>query len=112
MIKRNALATLLTCLLGVIAVIAIDYLGNVVSILGSLFGIPLALVFPPLMHTQLVLNRQNTSSENTDPAASSSIDDKTFQRYANYCVVVIGFLAMGAASFATIVSWDKGAEGG
>jgi amino acid permease len=121
--RRNALATFLTCLLGVIAVIAIDYLGNVVSILGSLFGIPLALVFPPLMHNNLVLNssRNNSNINATDRSAtlssSSSLwgrisSSTTFIRYTNYCVVVAGFFAMGAASFATIVSWDKGAEGG
>jgi len=92
--KRQILATIVTCLLGVIAFVAIDYLGNVVSILGSLFGIPLALVFPPLMHNILVKDSSKTT------------------RMINYGVVLIGFFAMGAASFATIVSWDKGAEGG
>jgi len=92
--NRNILATSVTCLLGVIAFVAIDYLGNVVSILGSLFGIPLALVFPPLMHNILVK------------------DSTQATKLVNYGVVVIGFFAMGAASFATIVSWDKGAEDG
>ena len=92
--RRSALSTFLILLLGVIAVIAIDYLGNVVSILGSLFGIPLALVFPPLMHNNLMK------------------DSTRKTKWMNYCVVLVGFFAMGAASFATIVSWDKGAEGG
>ena len=92
--RRTIFTTVLTCLLGLIGVYAIDYLGNVVSILGSLFGIPLALVFPPLMHNSLVKD---------SPASLKAM---------NYCVVGIGFLAMGAASFATIVSWDKGAESG
>ena len=90
--KRQILATVVTCLLGLVALIAIDYLGNVVSILGSLFGIPLALVFPPLMHNQLVK------------------DSSTTIRMMNYCVVVIGVLAMGVTSFATIVSWNRGAN--
>jgi proton-coupled amino acid transporter len=89
-VQRNIFATFVTCLLGVIAVCAIDYLGNVVSILGSLFGIPLALVFPPLMHNALVE------------------DSSQARRLMNYGIIVIGFLAMGATSFATIVSWDKG----
>jgi len=87
--SRRVLATVLVLLLGLVAVVAIDYLGNVVSILGSLFGIPLALVFPPLMHNQIV-------------------KDKIVM---NYVVMVIGFGAMAAASVATAVSWDKGAEG-
>ena len=80
------------CFLGIVAICAIDYLGNVVSILGSLFGIPLALVVPPLMHNALV----------TDSSKAT--------KWLNYIVVAIGFMAMGAASFATIVSWDKGAD--
>ncbi|KAL3903852.1 MAG: hypothetical protein SGILL_010288, partial [Bacillariaceae sp.] len=48
--RRNFFATLLNIGLGVIAVIAIDYLGNVVSLLGSLVGMPIALVYPPIMH--------------------------------------------------------------
>lgn len=90
--QKCILSTIVIGLLGVVAVYAIDYLGNVVSILGSLFGIPLALVIPPLMHNTLV-------------HGSSS-----FQRYLNYAVVVVGVFAMGAASFATLSSWDEGAE--
>lgn len=89
--RRSILATVLTLLLGLIAMVSIDYLGNVVSILGSLFGIPLALVFPPLMHNRLC---QPTNTE----------------RYSNYAVMVIGFVAMGAASFATIATWNENAE--
>jgi proton-coupled amino acid transporter len=93
-LEKNILSTVLILLLGMIAVVAIDYLGNVVSILGSLFGIPLALVFPPLMHNSLLPDSSRTT------------------KWMNYSVVLVGFLAMAAASFATIVSWDKGAEGG
>lgn len=91
-IPRSVLATLVICVLGVVAIVAIDYLGNVVSILGSLFGIPLALVVPPLMHNTLVP------------------DSSALTRTTNKAVVLIGVLAMGAASIATIVSWDEGAE--
>jgi proton-coupled amino acid transporter len=90
--SRSVLSTVLILLLGLIAVVAIDYLGNVVSILGSLFGVPLALIFPPLMHHSLI--KDSTSAT----------------KWMNFLIVGIGFLAMGATSFATIVSWDKGAE--
>ena len=90
-VQRQIMATVVTAAMGVMALAAIDYLGNVVSILGSLFGIPLALVFPPLMHNILVK------------------DSSPVTRGMNYGVVVFGFFAMGAASFATIVSWNKGA---
>jgi len=92
--KRNAIATCITILLGIIAVVSIDYLGNVVSILGSLFGIPLALIFPPLMHNSLVVK-----------------DSSQTQRFLNYCIVVVGIFAMAAASFNTIMVWDKNADG-
>lgn len=82
---RGLLTTVITLSLGVIATIAIDYLGNVVSLLGSLFGIPLALVFPPLMHNRLVGSRVRM----------------------NYVVVGVGLFAMGAASYATASSWNK-----
>ena len=91
-VQRSVLSTLVICLLGVVAICAIDYLGNVVSILGALFGIPLALVVPPLMHNKLV----------TDSSKAT--------KWLNYVVVAIGFMAMGAASFGTIASWDKGAD--
>lgn len=92
--RRNAFATIITVLLGIIAICSIDYLGNVVSILGSLFGIPLALVFPPLMHNSLV--KGDSSSLTT--------------RYINYGVVVVGVFAMAAASYNTIVNWDQQKE--
>ncbi|GAX18257.1 solute carrier family 36 [Fistulifera solaris] len=82
---RGVFTTAITLLLGVIATIAIDYLGNVVSLLGSMFGIPLALVFPPLMHNRLVGDRVKM----------------------NYVVVCFGLLAMGAASYATAASWNE-----
>ena len=91
--ERNRFATIIVIVLGVIAVYSVNYLGNVVSILGSLFGIPLALVFPPLMHNALIK------------------DSSVVTRSTNYLVVLVGFFAMAAASFNTIVQWDAGAEG-
>lgn len=90
--KRNAIASVIICLLGIIAVMAIDYLGNVVSLLGSLVGIPIALIYPPLMHNKLVKSSQTT-------------------RFLNYSLSLIGFVATGMASYTTIVSWNEGAEG-
>lgn len=90
--KRNVTASLIICSLGVIAYMAIDYLGNVVSILGSLVGIPIALVYPNLMHNILVKN------------SSKSV------RTMNYCVAGLGLFATAAASYITITQWDEGAE--
>jgi solute carrier family 36 (proton-coupled amino acid transporter) len=92
MIQRNVATTLLNILLGLIAVVAIDYLGNVVSLLGSLVGMPIALVYPPLMHNLLVKNLPWTT------------------RYLNFTVSAVGVFATVAASYATIVNWDEGSE--
>jgi amino acid permease len=78
--------------LGIIAVIAIDYLGNVVSLLGSLVGMPIALVYPPIMHNVLVKDAPPTT------------------RYMNYFVSGIGIFAAIAASYATLVNWNEGGE--
>ena len=91
--KLNILASTYILGLGLVAFFAIDYLGNVVSLLGSLVGIPIALIYPPLMHNILVR------------------DSLQRTRIKNYCVACIGVLAMGFTSYTTILSWDKGAEG-
>ncbi len=91
-VKRNIISSMITILLGMVAYLSIDYLGNVVSLLGSLVGIPIALIFPPLMHNVLVK------------------DASRMTRLMNYGVSALGLVAMGAASCTTILSWDEGAE--
>mmetsp|Transcript_25182 Transcript_25182/g.37266 ORF Transcript_25182/g.37266 Transcript_25182/m.37266 type:complete len:680 (+) Transcript_25182:99-2138(+) len=91
--KRNITASIIVCCLGFLAVLAIDYLGNVVSLLGSLVGIPIALIYPPLIHNKLVKD----SSRST--------------RMMNYCLSIVGVFAAGAASYTTLSSWGEGAEG-
>lgn len=86
-------ASFIVCILGVVAYLAIDYLGNVVSLLGSLVGVPIALIFPPIMHNILVRNLS------------------TVTKVMNYSVATLGFLVMGITSYITISQWDKGAEG-
>jgi len=92
-LKRNITASAIICLLGVVAVMAIDYLGNVVSLLGSLVGIPIALIYPPLMHNRIVTNSSTTT------------------RILNYCLAGVGLCASGAASYTTLAAWDESAEG-
>lgn len=107
--RQQVLSTTVTIALGLIAYVAIDYLGNVVSILGSLFGIPLALVFPPLMHNSLVLDSKS-GRQNAAVSDMTKARNVTVARITNYIVVCMGLCAMMAASMATIVSWDEGAE--
>jgi len=90
-LQRNVVASILTCALGLLAYVSIDYLGNVVSLLGSLVGIPIALIFPPMMHSQLC-------------------KPTLWQWWMNCGVAGIGVFAMCATSFTTVVLWDKGAE--
>ncbi|CAJ1959844.1 unnamed protein product [Cylindrotheca closterium] len=89
--KLSIQATLIVCCLGVVAYLAIDYLGNVVSLLGSLVGIPIALVFPPIMHNILVR------------------DLSTFTKVLNYSVATLGVVIIGVTTYITILQWDKGA---
>ena len=79
--------------MGVIAIMANNYLGNVVSLLGSLVGIPIALIYPPLMHNRLVKNSSRAT------------------KIMNICLSGVGLFAAGAASYTTIKSWNEGAEG-
>lgn len=92
-LKRNIISTIIIWFLGGLAIVAIDYLGNVVSLLGSLVGIPIALVYPPLIHNQLVPN----SSKMT--------------KLMNCIVSFVGLFGAMAASYTTLSSWDEGAEG-
>ncbi|VEU41786.1 unnamed protein product [Pseudo-nitzschia multistriata] len=90
--RRNFYAGLLNVGLGIIAIIAIDYLGNVVSLLGSLVGMPIALVYPPMMHNFLVK------------------DSSATERCLNHLVSIIGLIATVAASYATISNWNEGGD--
>lgn len=82
--KRQRLGTITTIILGVIAYLAMDSLGHVVSLLGSLLGIPLALIFPPLLHQKLVA-----------------------KEWQNYLMMVAGVCATATVSLATVRSWDN-----
>ena len=90
--KRNMIASIITILLAMIAYACMNFLGNVVSLLGSLVGIPIALVYPPLMHNVLAK------------------DSSRITRWMNMAVATVGVLVMGAASCTTILSWNQGAE--
>lgn len=85
--NRDFLASLLVCLLAVVAVATMNSLDKVVSLFGSLFGCPIAFVAPPLIHNQLC-----------DTASHS-------RRRLNYAVAGLGFVAMILASAATILKW-------
>jgi proton-coupled amino acid transporter len=73
--------------LAFIAVLTMDNLDKVVSLMGSLIGCPLAFIFPPLIHSKL------------DSSLSAS------RRLGNRFVVIMGFFAMLLASTTTLLAW-------
>eukprot|EP00980_Cylindrotheca_fusiformis_P015686 scaffold4518_cov149-Cylindrotheca_fusiformis.AAC.21 len=85
--QRNVIASFLVCALAVIAVLTMESLDKVVSLMGSLVGCPLAFVFPPLIHNNL------------DSGLSSS------RRVKNGIVSILGFVAMVLASVTTLLTW-------
>lgn len=85
--QRNFISSLLVCLLAVVAVMTMDNLDKVVSLMGSLIGCPLAFVFPPLIHNSL------------DPNLSSS------RKLRNQMVAILGLCAMVLASITTLLTW-------
>mmetsp|Transcript_37750 Transcript_37750/g.75223 ORF Transcript_37750/g.75223 Transcript_37750/m.75223 type:complete len:96 (+) Transcript_37750:1392-1679(+) len=90
--KRNTIASMITIVLAMVAYVSMHSFGNRVSLLGSLVGIPIALIYPPLMHNVLAKDASPTT------------------RWMNIAVTALGFMVMGAASCTTILSWNKGAE--
>lgn len=90
--QRNVKASFLIIFLGIIGYFAQDYLGNVASILGSLVGVPIGLIFPNLMHNILAK------------------DSPRGVRTRNYCVIAVGVVATIVASTTTILNWSEGAE--
>lgn len=85
--KRNVISSVLVCLLAAVAVVTMESLDKVVSLMGSLLGCPIAFVFPPLIHSRL------------DPNISSR------RKIMNYIVAALGIGAMILASITTLIAW-------
>lgn len=85
--SRNLIASVLVCLLALVAISTMDSLDKVVSLMGSLLGCPLAFVFPPLIHNKL------------DPELPAS------RRLQNQTVACLGICAMVLASITTLLTW-------
>lgn len=88
---RNVISSVLVCLLGFIALLTMDRLDKVVSLMGSLLGCPLAFCFPPLI--------QNALDEHYASGLS------TRRRWQNNLVALIGLGAMIIASITTLLDW-------
>jgi proton-coupled amino acid transporter len=86
--KRNVLSSLLVCALAVVAVLTMDSLDKVVSLMGSLLGCPIAFLFPPLIHSKLAEGQ-------ISPA----------RKLGNNIVAFLGVVAMVLASIITLIMW-------
>ena len=92
--QRTMVVSVVIVLLSIIAVIEMNNLGRVVSLMGALLGCPLAFVFPPLIHSQIVLGHSSG-----------------WQKTCNHMVAGIGVLAMVGATLTTLATWkDDGGE--
>lgn len=85
--SRNLIASVLVCLLAVVAISTMESLDKVVSLMGSLLGCPLAFVFPPLIHNNLDDNLSG------------------YRRFTNNFIAGLGLFAMILASFTTLLTW-------
>ena len=87
LLHHRVIASILVCLLALVAVTTMNSLDKVVSLMGSLLGCPIAFVFPPLIHCGL------------DPNVTP------WRMRTNYIVAGLGFVAMVLASITTILQW-------
>jgi solute carrier family 36 (proton-coupled amino acid transporter) len=85
--SRNVIASLLVCLLALVAISTMNSLDKVVSLMGSMLGCPLAFAFPPLIHNRL------------DP------DLNHVRRTTNRIIAFLGVLVMILASVTTLITW-------
>jgi proton-coupled amino acid transporter len=85
--QHNVIASILMCVLAVVAISTMDSLDKVVSLMGSLLGCPIAFIFPPLIHNKLAPNLPET------------------RKNRNRIVAVLGLCAMILASITTILTW-------
>jgi proton-coupled amino acid transporter len=94
--QRAMVVSVVIALLAIIAVMEMDNLGRVVSLMGALLGCPLAFVFPPLIHSQIVLGSHSNNG---------------WRKRCNHVVAGIGVLAMVGATLTTLATWKDGGEG-
>ena len=103
--RRDVLSSLLVCSLALVAILTMDRLDKVVSLMGGLLGCPLAFVFPPLIHNKLA--SMTPGSGSYDPSGKGNggyyLSDR--RRLQNKIVASLGLGAMIVATTATILKW-------
>lgn len=85
--KRNTISLVVIVALAFLSYLTMDNLDKVVSLSGSVVGIPLAFVIPPLIQIEL----------------NDGLD--AWRKGANYCVVCLGLAAMMVCTFSVIKEW-------
>lgn len=90
--QRNIMTSSIVIALSIVALVEMDNLGHVVSLMGSLLGCPIAFVFPPLIYDRL-------------QCRSGSKNEKW--RFANWTVAMLGLVGMVGASYTTLISWNS-----
>jgi len=103
--RRKVLSSLLVCALALIAVLTMERLDKVVSLMGGLLGCPLAFVFPPLIHNKLALMTPGSESDNSSGSRNGGYYLSNRRRLQNKIVAFLGLGAMIVATIATILKW-------
>jgi len=97
--RHDVLSSLSVCALGLVAVLTMERLDKVVSLMGGLLGCPLAFVFPPLIHNKLA----SMTPASVPGNGGYHLSDR--RRLQNKIVAILGFGAMVVATIATILKW-------
>eukprot|EP00985_Skeletonema_marinoi_P004788 scaffold2079_cov142-Skeletonema_marinoi.AAC.7 len=87
--QRNIISSMVVVSLSIVAVLAMDDLDKVVSIMGGLFGCPLAFVFPPLIENEL---------------GKGKIGSQKW--IVNLVVATLGVGAMFVSTLTTLINWN------
>jgi len=87
--QRNIISSMVVVSLSIVAVLAMDDLDKVVSIMGGLFGCPLAFVFPPLIENEL---------------GKGKIGSQKW--IVNLAVATLGVGAMFVSTLTTLINWN------
>ncbi|GMH78134.1 hypothetical protein TrST_g12740 [Triparma strigata] len=85
-VKRTVVGCVVVGFMALVGEAIKDDLDHLVSLVGALFGIPLAFIVPSLMRNQR--------------------GEEGWKRKVNWAVVCCGFVVMIAATVATVVSWS------
>jgi solute carrier family 36 (proton-coupled amino acid transporter) len=92
---RNVISSVIVVLLATLAMMTMNSLDKVVSIMGGVLGCPIAFVFPPIIHYQL---------------AKDSARLTPTRMFFNCFVSFLGVVATVLATTTTIMRWEVGID--